>query len=104
MQKAKKATLLELDTSRKLEGAMKLYENFGFKISNEEGNEAYARCTVKMVMDLNQLLLLLITISAIVYYYMGLMNHVPEVARVFPRFSMVDLFRQVSMMIDIIIQ
>jgi len=102
--KSKKAKSLELDTSRKLEGAIKLYESFGFKISDEQGNESYERCTVKMVMDLNQLLLLLVTLTAIIYYSAGLASHVQEVARVTPKLSLIDLFRQVSIMIDVIIK
>jgi len=85
--KSKKAKSLELDTSRKLEGAMKLYESFGFKISDEQGNESYERCTVKMSLDLNYLLLLLIPLTAITYYSMGLASHVQESARVKPKLS-----------------
>ena len=102
--KGKRAKSLELDTSRKLEVAMKLYESFGFKISDETGRTAYERCTVKMVMDLNQLLLLVIMLVTIIYYSVGLAGHVQEVAKVAPRFSFIDLFRQVSTMIDFIIK
>jgi DNA-binding MarR family transcriptional regulator/N-acetylglutamate synthase-like GNAT family acetyltransferase len=102
--KSKKAKSLELDTSRKLEVAMKLYESFGFKISDEQGNESYERCTVKMVMDINHLLLLLITLNAIIYYSVGLVGHVQEVAHISPRLSLIDFLRQVSLMMDVIIQ
>ena len=51
------------------------------------------------------MLLLLITLSVITLYYMGLANsHPVDVARAFPRFSLIDFFRQVSMMIDVIIK
>ncbi len=67
--KKKKANSIELDTSRKLEGAMKLYESIGFKISGEQGNESYERCTIKMSMDLNALFLLLLLSSFFVMWY-----------------------------------
>ncbi|MCX6198759.1 MAG: bifunctional helix-turn-helix transcriptional regulator/GNAT family N-acetyltransferase [Bacteroidetes bacterium] len=67
--KCKKAKSLELDTSRKLEGAMKLYESFGFRISDEQGSESYERCTVKMSMDLNALFFLLLLSSFLLMWY-----------------------------------
>ncbi len=51
-----KATFLELDTSRKLEKALKLYEDVGFKISDELPSHNYERCTIKMRLDLNSIL------------------------------------------------
>ncbi len=101
--KSKKATALQLDTSRKLEGAMRLYENFGFKVVDTEPALEYERSTIRMTLDLNQLILLLITIGALIYYYAGWMNKTPEMVHAVPRFSLVDLLRQVSMMIDVII-
>jgi len=53
----KKAKTIELDTSRKLEKAMGLYESLGFTISDETPNESYERCTIKMKMDLNTALI-----------------------------------------------
>lgn len=101
--KSKKATALQLGTSRKLEGAMRLYESFGFKVADTEPSLEYERSTIRMTLDLNQLILLLITIGALIYYYTGWAHQSPEVVRVVPRFSLVDLLRQVSMMIDVII-
>lgn len=54
----KKAKTIELDTSRKLDKAMNLYESLGFKISDETPSEQYERCTIKMKMDLNTVLII----------------------------------------------
>ena len=55
-----KATVLELDTARKLEGAVKLYESMGFKITDENPSEKYQRCTIKMRLELKAVLFALL--------------------------------------------
>ncbi|MCW5906712.1 MAG: GNAT family N-acetyltransferase [Chitinophagales bacterium] len=62
--KKKKAKTIELDTSRKLNSAMSLYERLGFTISNEKPNENYERCTVKMKLDLKAVFLGVVAISS----------------------------------------
>jgi ribosomal protein S18 acetylase RimI-like enzyme len=55
--KKKKAKCIELDTSRKLDKALHLYETLGFKVIDETPNKNYARTTIKMKLDLNSLFL-----------------------------------------------
>lgn len=54
----KKAKSIELDTSRKLDKAVNLYEGLGFEISDETPSESYERCTIKMKMDLNNAIII----------------------------------------------
>ena len=101
--KSKKAKTIELDTSRKLEGAMKLYESFGFRISDEEPNLNFERTTIKMTLDLSYLMLLLLTISVLVCYYVGFAHHQQEVAQGWPEFSLIKFFHHVKIMMDVVI-
>lgn len=60
----KKAKAVELDTSRKLDKALQLYENLGFKVVDETPNGNYTRCTIKMRLDLNTLFLIAAVVSS----------------------------------------
>lgn len=66
-----KAAFIELDTSRKLEKAMGLYSQLGFRISDETPNENFERCTIKMRLDLNAVLtaLLLSGMAGIIMWW-----------------------------------
>lgn len=55
--KKKKAKAIELDTSRKLDKALQLYESLGFKVTEKAPSENYTRTTIKMRLDLNTLFL-----------------------------------------------
>ncbi len=71
--KEQKAAYLELDTSRKLEKAMRLYEGFGFKLAEVEPSEDYSRSTIKMRLDLNTAytaLMLTTALSILLWYYL----------------------------------
>lgn len=59
--KKKKAAVLELDTARKLDKAIRLYESVGFKVSDEKPNPEFERCTIKMKLDLKTVMLLALT-------------------------------------------
>lgn len=101
--KSKKAQTLKLDTSRKLEGAMKLYESRGFKISDEQSSSCYERCTVKMTLDLNTMFLFLFTLSAFTIYWSSLVNRQSQITWRLPVRHLMELVRQVSLMIQFII-
>lgn len=63
--KEQKASFIELDTSRKLEKALHLYEEVGFKVADDLPNATYERSTIKMRLDLNGVLAaILITTGA----------------------------------------
>lgn len=69
--KQQKANYLELDTSRKLEKAMRLYEGFGFKLVEDEPSADYSRSTIKMRLDLNTVFIGLLfssMLSMLLYY------------------------------------
>jgi GNAT superfamily N-acetyltransferase/DNA-binding MarR family transcriptional regulator len=102
--KSQKAHTLELHTSRKLEKAMNVYESFGFRMNDEATNEQYQRCTVKMTLDLQSLVLLFVTISVFVLYWASLANWSNEITWTYPVFSFSEWMRQVSLLIDFVVQ
>ena len=100
--KSKKAKTLELDTSRKLEVAMKLYESYGFSISESDASVSYERVTVKMVMDLTALFLLLTLIAAITFHTASFIMHHELISRFLPVWHFSEFVREVSMLIDVV--
>ncbi len=100
--KARKAKTLELDTSRKLEKAMKLYENFGFRISNEAPSPEYQRCTVKMTLDLSPVLLF-VAGMVLVGYYTALAVNSNQFTWSFPVFHIVEWVKWVSAIFEFLI-
>ena len=101
--KSKKAKTIELDTSRKLENALKLYEGFGFKISNDVPNPEYERCTIKMTLDLSSLILILITATAFVAYWSLWISKSNYVLPDISMFHLMHWVRQVSIMISVFV-
>ncbi|MES2620063.1 MAG: bifunctional helix-turn-helix transcriptional regulator/GNAT family N-acetyltransferase [Bacteroidota bacterium] len=102
--KTKKAKVLELETSRKLESALKLYEDFGFKISEEVPSGDYQRCTIKMTLDLSSLILALITATVFAGYMSLLLNKsnfaLPDISM----FHLMHYVKQVSVIISVFVQ
>lgn len=102
--KSQKAKTLELDTSRKLDKAMALYENFGFKVSGEAAGEEYQRCTIRMTMDLYSLFLLLFTATVFAVYWASLASRANEISAGYPLFHIAEWIRRVSIILDCFIQ
>ena len=102
--KSKRAKTIELDTSRKLEGALKLYESFGFKISNEIPGENYERCTIKMTLDLSSLILILVTFTAFMAYWSVWISKSNYIIPSISVFHLMHWVKQVSLMISAFVQ
>jgi DNA-binding MarR family transcriptional regulator/GNAT superfamily N-acetyltransferase len=102
--KSQKAKTLELDTSRKLEKAMSLYESFGFKVSEEIASEEYQRCTIRMTMDLYSLFLLLFTATVLAIYWSSLAGRSNEISSGYSLFHWTEWIRRVSVLVNVFIQ
>jgi DNA-binding MarR family transcriptional regulator/GNAT superfamily N-acetyltransferase len=102
--KSQKAKALELDTSRKLEKAMSLYESLGFKVSDEGPSQEYQRCTIRMTMDLYNLFMLLFVVSVFVLYWTSMVSRANEITWSFPVFHLTEWLRKVSVILDVMFQ
>lgn len=102
--KEKKAKVLELDTSRKLESALRLYENFGFKISDEVPSGEYERCTIKMTLDLSGLFLVIMTLTAFVAFWSLWISNSNYIVPDISMFHLMHWVKQVSIMILAVVQ
>ncbi|MFN8322144.1 MAG: GNAT family N-acetyltransferase [Chitinophagales bacterium] len=102
--KSKKAKTMELNTSRKLEAAMKLYESYGFSISQSDVSMSYERITVKMVMDLTALFLLITLVAAIAFHTASFILQHELISRLMPAWHLSDFMREVSMLIDVVVR
>lgn len=91
--RGKKAKTLELDTSRKLQAAMKLYESYGFRVSDAAVNEAYERTTIKMVLDLTALLLLFMLVSAIAIHTASFIRNFELLTRYLPQWHIESIMQ-----------
>jgi DNA-binding MarR family transcriptional regulator len=73
----KKAQVLELETSRKLDKALKLYEGLGFVISDETSNKNFTRSYIKMKLYLSTVVIiatLLTSMAAWTWWMIKLRN------------------------------
>ena len=101
---SQKAKTLQLDTSRKLDKAMSLYEDMGFKISNEKPSADYERCTVRMTLDLYSLFMILVSITFLATYLSMLFSKSNQITWGLPVFHLMNWVKQASIVLGLFVQ